>query len=724
MKNITDKEFLEKIKDIYSKEECSLISYALDFAKEMHKGQKRMSGEPYYKHPLEAANILLDYSLDSASICAALLHDVIEDTEFSEEEMRLKFGDEITNLIVGVTKLSKIKFRSKEEEQAENFRKLFFSIAEDIRVIFIKLADRLHNMRTLSALPQEKQLRIASETLDIYAPIASRIGLYKIKSELEDLCFKHLYPEEYLSLSQILKNKKDFYLQMVDQISSKLDKELKHVGIKAEIKGRPKHLYSVFLKTKRQNKTVSQISDLIAVRVIVNDIRECYATLGIIHSIWKPVPGRFKDYIAMPKPNNYQSLHTTVISEYGQIFEVQIRTVEMNKIAEYGVAAHWKYKEGKSDKKSSKYDEKFSWIQEVLDSEIDIKDSTEFLDALKLNVAINEIYVFTPKGDVIDLPAKSTAIDFAYKIHSEIGNQCVGVKINGKMLPINTQLETGDLVEIITNKNSKGPSRDWLKFVVSPQAKSKIKTFFKKTMKEENIKSGRETLEKEAKKRGYKLSELLEIEENLKYIINRYSLTSLDDLYASIGYGGLSANQILLKLIDKYKKYQAIYNPEQLPEIISKQNQTKKSKSTSGILIEGFDDFLVRLSKCCNPVPGDNIIGYAARGTGISVHRADCPNVKSMEKERILDAKWAVEEGSVFTAKVKVETIDKAGIVHSIIQLLANYNISIDNLEIHKQSFGKTAIDLGVQIKTKDDLDFVIKKISEMPNIIKVSRSI
>lgn len=720
---ITDKEFLEKIKSNYSKEEYALISYALDFSKEMHAGQKRMSGEPYYTHTLEAANILLDYSLDSSSICAALLHDIIEDTQFTEDEMRLKFGDEITNLIIGVTKLSKIKFKSKEEEQAENFRKLFFSIAEDIRVIFIKLADRLHNMRTLKALPIEKQIRIANETLDIYAPIASRIGLYKIKSELEDLCFKYLYPEDYSSLSQILENKKDFYLQMVDQISTRLDKELKQVGINSEIKGRPKHLYSVFIKTQKQNKTVSQISDLIALRVIVNDIRECYATLGIIHSIWKPVPGRFKDYIAMPKPNNYQSLHTTVISEYGQIFEVQIRTIEMHKIAEYGVAAHWKYKEGKSNKKTSKYDEKFSWIQEVLDSEIDIKDSSEFLDALKLNVAINEIYIFTPKGDVINLPSKATAIDFAYKIHSEIGNQCVGVKINGKMLPINTELETGDLVEVITNKNSKGPSRDWLKFVVTPQAKSKIKAFFKKTMKEENIKSGKETLEKEAKRRGYKLSELLSIEENLKYIINRYSLTSLEDLYASIGYGGLSPNQILLKLIDKYKKYQAIHNPEQLPQIISKQIQTKKTKSTSGILIEGFDDFLVRLSKCCNPVPGDNIIGYAARGTGISVHRADCPNVTAMEKERILDAKWAVEDGSVFTAKLKIEAIDKAGIVHSIIQLLANHNISIDNLEIHKQSFGKTAINLGVQIKSKDDLQFVIKKIGEIPNITKVSRS-
>lgn len=724
--NDVEKKFLLKINNSFSSEEVQLIKYALEFSKKKHESTFRLTGEPFYLHPIETANILLEYGFDSATLCAALLHDILEDTDSTEEEMRTKFGEEITLLIVSVTKLSKIKFKSKEEEQAENFRKLFFSIAQDIRVLFIKLADRLHNMRTLYALPKDKQKRIAKETMEIYAPIASRIGLYVIKSELEDLCFQYLYSEDFMMLSDLVKRKMPFYQQMVSEVIKKIDVELKKSQIIADLQGRPKHLYSIFKKMKLQNKEVDEITDLVAVRIIVNTIGECYSVIGIIHSMWKPLPGRFKDYIAIPKQNSYQSLHTTVMSEFAQKFEVQIRTFEMHKIAEYGLAAHWMYKEGSAKGSHSTINEKFGWIQEVLETESELKDSIEYLNDLKLNISTDEVYVFTPKGDVFALPNGSTGIDFAYKIHSEIGNKCVGIKINDRIVPIHTQLETGDMVEVLTNKASKGPSRDWLKFVVSPQAKSKIKAFFKKSMKEENIKLGKELMEREAKRRGYSLSDLLSIDDSMKYLTTKYSLTSIDDLYAAIGYGGLSPTQVLLKLIDKYQKHNAILLTQEedaakIASIISK--HPKKAKATSGILIEGIDNLLMRLSKCCNPLPGDEIVGYAARGTGVSIHRKDCPNVKSMEKTRILQASWTNGNTSdLFTAKIRIEAIDKAGLLHSITHILSTHKISIDNLVVHKQANNKTIINLWIQIKTTDELNFVISKLEKIDNIISIVR--
>ena len=713
-------EFITKCKESYAPEELQMIQYALDFAKNCHSGQTRLSGDAYITHPINTAAILVDYGLDFACISAALLHDVVEDTDCSEDVLRRKFGDEIHYLVMSVTKLSKIKFKSIEEEQTENYRKLFLSIANDSRVIFIKLADRLHNMRTLGALSAEKQARIAKETLEIYAPIASRLGFSQIKIELEDLCFKYLYHDEYYELSSQLEIKRKENMMMVNRIIDRLSMELTSLQIKADIKGRPKHLYSIYKKMKNQGKTLDEIYDLIAIRVIVETESQCYTVLGIIHSLWKPIPGRFKDYISMPKPNQYQSLHTTVISNFGQVFEIQIRTVEMNRVAEYGLAAHWKYKENKENTKFSEHDKHIGWIQEMVESENEIKDSAEFLAALKTNILPNEIFVFTPKGDVIDLPLDSTPLDFAYRIHSEIGNACVGAKINGKLVPLNTTLKTGDVVEIMTQKNSKGPSRDWLKIVESPQAKSKIKAFFKKIQQDDNIKTGKDILEREAKRRGSNLSDLISVKESLDNIYERYSLSSLEEMYASVGHGSLSSNQIISKLIDKYKKYQVSTKPQQGIPVI----QDRKRRNISNILIEGYDGFLVRLSKCCNPLPGDLIIGYAARGTGVSIHRVDCPNTKNMEKERLLDAKWAETENSTqfYTAYLKMECEDRAGLVNSFIPLLAAKGISISALEIHKKPMNKTHISLGLEIKEAAELESIIQKLSELPEVISIKR--
>jgi GTP pyrophosphokinase len=473
---------------------------------------------------------------------------------------------------------------------------------------------------------------------------------------------------------------------------------------------------------KNQGKTLDEIYDLIAIRVIVETESQCYTVLGIIHSLWKPIPGRFKDYISMPKPNQYQSLHTTVISNFGQVFEIQIRTIEMNRVAEYGLAAHWKYKENKENIKFSEHDKHIGWIQEMVESENEIKDSAEFLAALKTNILPNEIFVFTPKGDVIDLPLDSTPLDFAYRIHSEIGNSCVGAKINGKLVPLNTTLKTGDVIEILTQKNAKGPSRDWLKIVKSSQAKSKIKAFFKKIQQEDNIKLGRDILEREAKRRGYNLSDLISIKESLQNLNERYSITSLDEMYASVGHGSLTSNQIITKLIDRYVKHQYVANPQPAFET----SQDKKRKNISNILIEGYDGFLVKLSKCCNPLPGDLIVGYASRGTGVSIHRIDCPNIKNMEKERLLEAKWADSQNAtqLYTAYLKMECEDRAGLVNSFIPLLAAKGVSISSLEIHKKPMNKTHISLGLEIKEAAELESIIQKLSELPEVISVRRGV
>lgn len=723
-------EFLKKAKRVYgnSTGDYLAVEFAVDYAVKAHNGQKRKSGEEYIIHPLAVASILIDLNMDVEAVIAAILHDVIEDTDVNEEDIKSKFGTSILTLVEGVTKLSRLPVTATEEEtQCENIRNLFLAMSKDIRVLFVKLADRLHNMRTLEFIPPEKQIKKSKETLDIYAPLAGRLGISWIKCELEDLSMKFLYPEDYKELVEKLAVERSQRMVFVEKIADRLGKEIKDVISEGyEIKGRPKHLYSIYKKMKNQGKSFEQIYDLIALRVIVNDIRDCYSVLGIIHSLWKPIPGRFKDYIAVPKPNMYQSLHTTVITEFGEKFEIQIRTFEMNRIAEYGIAAHWKYKEGigKEGKKGLDTDlvNRFSWIKEVMDVQGELKNSIEFVDTLKSNVtSADEIYVFSPKGSVFNMEQGSTCIDFAYRVHTEVGDKCVGAKINKKMVPISTVLQNGDVVEILTNKQSKGPSRDWLKIAVTSTAKAKIKAFYKKAMKEENIKLGRDMLEKEAKRRGYSLGDLTS-GSWMKVVLDRYRFSSAEDMYGSIGYGGITTNQILGKLIDFYKRSQA-YKEDVKMEEETGPDINKPRRSHSGIIIDGYDDFLIKLSHCCNPVPGDEIIGYITRGRGVMVHRADCPNVANMEKERIISASWAKQDSGVFIAIIKIECDNSNIMLAQVSTTIASMDLNIDSL-VARASKDKTkaTISLGVEIKSSSDVTNVIKKLSAIRGVTHVYR--
>lgn len=721
--------FLEKAKGIYNEGDYLAIEYALKFANEVHKAQKRASGEDYIIHPLAVGDILMDLNMDSDTVIASLLHDVIEDTDISENEIRLKFGLAIEKLVSGVTKLTRISVKeTEEEEQAENIRKLFLAMSADIRVLLIKLADRLHNMRTLTYLPDQKQLKKAKETLDIYAPLAGRIGISWIKCELEDLSMKYLYPDDYKNLSERLASERSNRMVLVNRIAERLDSEIKDVISEGyEIKGRPKHIYSIYNKMTNQNKDFEQIYDLIALRVIVQDIRDCYSVLGIIHSLWKPIPGRFKDYIAVPKPNMYQSLHTTVLNEFGERFEIQIRTYEMDRVAEYGIAAHWKYKEGKDLLNKSK-DARFSWMKEMMEVQSQLKDSIEFVDTLKNDVLVGEIYVFSPKGDVYNMQEGSTCIDFAYRVHSAVGDKCVGAKVNKKIIPLSSKLQNGDVVEILTSNQSKGPSRDWLKIVVTSAAKAKIKAFYKKEMKEDNIKLGRDMLEREAKHKGYNYGDLNN-PNWLKIVIDRYNFTSVDDMYASVGYGGTSTNQILFKLIDFYKKNQALNTTVQMLENADKSADGTNPQSNrtphkhSGILIDGYDDFLIKLSHCCNPVPGDKIIGYITRGRGVMVHREDCPNMRNMEAERKMPAKWANWDDSVFTVNLRLECDNRNGILSQAASVLTalKLNIVSANARVLKNK-GIAVINFGVEIRKTEELENAIKKLSLISGVLEVGR--
>jgi guanosine-3',5'-bis(diphosphate) 3'-pyrophosphohydrolase len=709
-------------KNKFSEHDYQCVVYALEFAEKAHEGQNRLSGELYITHPIETAIILLELGMDPSTVISAILHDVLEDTKVSEGELKQKFGEQILNLVIGVTKISKIRYTSEKEAQAENIRKLFFAMAQDIRVLLIKLADRLHNMRTLNFLSEEKQQRIALETLEIYAPLAGRLGISNIKSEMEDLCMKYLYPKEFEELANAIELKREERMGFVNKIASDIEAQLKELNIKGEVKGRPKHFYSIYKKMKNNDKTLDQIYDLIAVRVIVETVSDCYTMLGLIHSIWRPIPGRFKDYIAMPKPNMYQSLHTTVVTNFGTTFEIQIRTYEMNNIAEYGIAAHWMYKEG--GKQDENYAGKLSWVKEMMEVQADLKDSVEFMETLKLDVLSNDIYVFSPKGDVFNLPKGSNCIDFAYAVHTAVGNKCVGAKINNKIVPLNTPLNNGDIVEILTQANSKGPSRDWLKIAKTASTKAKIRSFFKKAMQEENIKLGKEMMEKEAKHRGYALSDLL-VPSWLKVVCERYSFSSLDDIYASIGYGGITTNQILLKLIDFYKKDQALKQPELIAE--SAQEADKKvaqHRHGSGILIEGFDDFLIRVSKCCNPVPGDEIIGYVSRGRGVSVHRKDCPNMKNVEGDRLIRAEWAKDADSAFVASIRIDAQNRSGMLNKITSVISADKLQITSINARANSKGSqdAIILLDIEIKELGQLFSLIAKLKSIEGVYDVYR--
>lgn len=711
-------ELLQKLKKNFSEAEFQELKAAYDFSAAAHEGQKRQTGEPYFIHPCAVVNILVDLGFDDVStLVAAFLHDVLEDTPVTSDELEQKFGKEVLELVEGVTKLDKIKFVSAEDEQAENLRKMFFAMAKDYRVIIIKLADRLHNMRTLDALKPEKQIKIATQSLKIYAPLAGRLGLSFVKCELEDLAMRYLYPDDYYELVEFIKTKSKERQQFIEKICDELKAKLQELSIEGEVNGRQKHLYGIYKKMLKQGKNIEQIYDISAVRVIVNEVQDCYTVLGAIHTMWMPLPGRFKDYIAMPKPNGYQSLHTTVITKFKETFEIQIRTYEMHRIAEYGIAAHWKYKEGKTG--ATKIDDQINWLREVMDTQRESSDSHEFLENIEGNVFTDEVYVFTPKGKVLNLPVGSTTVDFAYAIHSAVGNKCIGAKVNGKIVPLNTVLNTGDIVEILTTNSGKGPSRDWIKFVKTASARTKIRQYFKKEMKEENIKRGKDMLEREAKRRGYNLSELLSTA-GLNYIMNRYTLSSIDDLYASVGFGGLTTNQIIVKLIDYFKRDLLSKNP--VAEIKTT-STTGKSSSGNGVLIRGYDDFLVRLSHCCNPVPGDKIVGYVSRGRGVSVHCVDCPNVKNMEPERLIEAKWDDVISQNFLASLKIYCENKGGILAAVTTIISNMKISITGAFARSDNDNGTAeITVMLEVKSTDQVEDVIKKLKTLPEVIDVHR--
>lgn len=711
----------KRIKQYNQNVDLKPITKAYEFAKNAHSGQHRVSGELFIFHPLEVAMILAELELDISTIVAGILHDVVEDTDYSLEDIEENFGSEIALLVDGVTKLGKLEYKTKEEQQAENLRKMFLAMAKDIRVILIKLADRLHNMRTLKYLSEEKQKEKAIETLEIFAPLAHRLGISKIKWELEDLAFRYLDYESYYELMNKVAKKRKEREEHINNMISILKERLNSAQIDTEIQGRPKHFYSIYKKMKQQNKTFEQIYDLTAVRVIVKTIRDCYGALGVIHTMWKPIPGRFKDYIAMPKPNMYQSLHTTVIDSSGDPLEIQIRTFEMHRTAEYGIAAHWAYKEG--FKGDSEFNEKLSWLREILDWQRDLRDAKDFMESIKIDLFTDEVYVFTPKGDVIDLPTGSSPLDFAYRIHTDIGNSCIGAKINGKMVPFDYKLKNGDIVEIITSAHSAGPSRDWLNIVKSSQAKNKIRQWFKRERRDENIARGKELIEKEAKRQGYDLYQLIKYD-FMQNLLKKMGHQNIDDMYSAIGYGGVTSKQVLLRIIDEYKKN---IKPDKKDLTTEKNdNKAKRRKSVStGVNVDGVENILIKFAKCCNPVPGDRIIGYITRGRGVSIHRVDCLNVKNnmYDKERLIDVKWEGIQETSYSVEIEISGYDKPGMLSDIVNAISNMNTTIDAINAKATKSGIAMIDVVLEINDRQHLETIMQKLRKINGVFDVKRT-
>ncbi len=715
-------ELLEKIKIYNPNPDENLLKGAFEYAKEAHGTQLRKSGELFFSHPLEVANILATLEMDCQSIAAGLLHDVIEDTEHSQREIKEKFGEDVAMLVEGVTKLEKIPFTSKEEQQIENLRKMFLAMASDVRVIIIKLADRLHNMRTLKSMSEEKQREKAKETLDVFAPLAHRLGISRIKWELEDLALRYLDPIAYYEIVESIDQKKHERDQYIEDVILSITEKIKGLGIKAQVKGRAKHFYSIFRKMYAQNKSIDEIYDLFAVRVIVDSISECYAILGLVHESYKPIPGRFKDYIAMPKPNMYQSLHTTVIGPNGSPFEIQIRTWDMHRTAEYGIAAHWKYKEGKVD--NDKLDGKLEWIRKMLDvqNELENSESEEFLKTLKIDLFSDEVFVFTPNGDVINLPVGSCPIDFAYAIHSEVGNKMIGAKINGKITTIDQTLQTGDIVEVLTTPTSRGPSMDWLKIVKTSQARQKINQWFKTHNRDANIIKGKEMVDKELRKA--EVPNLNEYKEKFAELaMKKFDIKSVDDMYAAIGHEGPVGTKIFKKLQDEIKKM-TVADTE-----VKHRTQTTHQKpkhSSNGIIVKGVDNCLVRISKCCNPVPGDDIVGYITRGRGVSVHRADCVNVTNAtenEETRMIEVSWDENYNSSFTAHLVITGIDRNNLILEMSAELSNIHIGLSGINARVQKDGLCVIELEIDVLNGSQLDQVIKKLMNISGIFEVKRT-
>ncbi|WHH59066.1 bifunctional (p)ppGpp synthetase/guanosine-3',5'-bis(diphosphate) 3'-pyrophosphohydrolase [Petroclostridium sp. X23] len=717
------KKLVEKINKYNPQCDWDMLSRAYDLSKTAHEGQHRISGEPYIMHPLEVAHILADMELDCESIVAGLLHDVIEDTSHDRDEIKQMFGEQVMLLVEGVTKLGKIPYTTKEEQQVENLRKMFLAMAKDIRVILIKLADRLHNMRTLKSVPEEKQREKARETLQVYAPLAHRLGITKIKWELEDLSLRYLDPVAYYEIVESIDQKKQERDAYISSIIDAISKRLKELNIEGQIDGRSKHFYSIYRKMFAQGKGIEEIYDLFAVRVIVNSVKDCYGVLGTVHELYKPIPGRFKDYIAMPKPNMYQSLHSTVMGPTGKTFEIQIRTWDMHRTAEYGIAAHWKYKEGRAGEND--LDSKLAWVRQLLEIQRDLTDAEEFMQTLKIDLFADEVFVFTPKGDVINLPAGSTPIDFAYAIHSAVGNKMMGAKVNGKIVPIEYNLKNGDIIDVLTSSSVHGPSRDWLKIAKTSQARNKINQWFKKDKRDENIARGKEQIEKELKKLGLQHNQLFK-NEWVEIVLKKYSYQSIEDMYASIGHGAMTASKIISRLREEYKKTIKPEALEVLPEDTENYANTRKRKqSNNGIIVKGIDNCLVRLSRCCNPVPGDDVIGYITRGRGVSVHRRDCSNVSSEENEqnRLIEVAWEVSQNASYLSDVQILANDRVGLLVEVTNSAADSKIPLKAMNARTSKDRVAVINLTLEISDTEQLDKIIKRLRKIDGVFQVTRS-
>ncbi len=714
----------EKILNKHPDYNIEIIKKAYNFASKFHEGQIRKSGEPYIIHPLSVTEILVDLGLDEITLTAALLHDIVEDTDVTLGEIKGIFGEEVACLVDGVTKLSRIEYVSKEERQVENYRKMFLAMANDIRVVIIKLADRLHNMRTLKYQSFWKQRETAKETLEIYAPLARRLGISKVKWELEDLCLRYLYPDKYYNLVEQIQMKREERIEYITELITVLSDELDKAEIKVDISGRPKHFYSIYKKMEEKGKELSEIYDLIAVRTICDSVRDCYGILGIIHTLWKPIPGRFKDYIAMPKPNMYQSLHTTVIGKTGVPIEIQIRTWDMHFTAEYGIAAHWLYKE--NDKNPERKSHELAWLENIKEMQNEFQDSKEFVETVKFDLFSDRVFVFSPKGDVFELPRGSNPIDFAYLVHTDVGHRCIGAKINGKIVPIDYKLKTGDIIEIMTSKQAHGPSRDWLNIVQTSQAKNRIRQWFKREKREENLEKGREIYEKEVKKQELSAERFLKASV-LESVVDKLGFKNVEDMFVGVGEGVISANQIILKLktiIKEPDKTPKEVTIKELKSEIKSGKSSKSGKTAKGIRVKDIDGVVIRFGKCCNPLPGDNVVGYITRGRGVSIHRTDCVNVKEYEAnepERLVEAAWDAEIKSVYQVEIEIITLDRPKITAEIMTTVNDQKIHISNINGRSKD-GRSIVTLTVDINSLDQLYKVMDKIKIIKDVIEVRR--
>ncbi|MGD8188868.1 RelA/SpoT family protein [Brevibacillus ginsengisoli] len=712
-------EVIKKASTYMPPEDVAIVERAYQLAMKAHEGQVRKSGVPYIMHPIAVAGILVNLKLDATTVAAGFLHDVVEDTDITLDMLRKDFGDEVALLVDGVTKLEKIKYKSKEEQLAENHRKMLVAMAQDIRVILIKLADRLHNMRTLKHMSEEKQREISDETLEIFAPLAHRLGIASVKWELEDISLRYLNPQQYYRIVNLMQKKRTERVEYISEATETIQEKLRELHIEAEISGRPKHIYSIYKKMTTQSKQFNEIYDLLALRIIVHDIRDCYAVLGIVHTLWKPMPGRFKDYIAMPKANMYQSLHTTVIGPKGDPLEVQIRTWEMHQTAEIGIAAHWAYKEGKGQVQGN-FEEKIGTLREIIQGgQEEAPNAQEFMESLKQDLFSDTVFVFTPKGEVIELPKGSVPLDFAYRIHSAVGNRCIGAKVNGKIVPLDHALKTGDIVEILTSKNSFGPSQDWLKIAKSAQARNKIKQWFKREKREENVIKGREMIEAEIKDRGFTLKEAM-TDENLQDAANKFNFQALDDLYAAVGYGGLTASQAVSRITEKLRKER---EEQVIPEFKPTSTIHQTVKSENGVRVKGIDNLLVRLSRCCTPVPGDDIVGFITRGRGVSIHRKDCTNILTDDcSERLIEVEWESDIKHNYNVDIEITGHDRSGLLNDVLHVVGETKTNITAVSGKADKNRVATIHMTISISNLDHLQKVVERIKRIKDIYSVRR--